>query len=69
VKADVKQLVEAFPLTWPQYEVTAAASLDGLKQLWRWKQSNERSLTVADDPFRHVRLSPGAARYDQAYPP
>jgi len=45
VKADVKQLVEAFPLTWPQYEVTAAASLDGLEQLWRWQQSNERSVS------------------------
>lgn len=31
--------------------------------------SVRHDLTVADDPFRHVRLSPGAARYDQAYPP
>lgn len=46
VKADVKQLAEAFQLTWPQYEVAAAASLNGMEQLWHWHQSNERTLSA-----------------------
>ena len=43
VKADVTQLAEAFPLTWPRYEVKAAASLDGMEELWRWHEANEQS--------------------------
>ena len=75
VKADVKQLAEAFPLTWPQYEVTAAASFHGLEQLWRWHQSNERSVSAKhwskENPgvevFEFWQDGPWAVMMDSSY--
>jgi hypothetical protein len=47
VKAEVDQLMAAFPTVWPRHEPTARTSLAGLEALDAWMRATQRRVTAA----------------------